>query len=64
MNNQSEVIIFLLNNNVDVSIKNNNGKTASEEAFDRGQYEISEKISEKEPNNNIIEDNEEEIENN
>ena len=64
LNNQSEIILLLLNINVDVSLKNINGKTASEEAFDRGQYDISEKISEKEPNNNIIEDNEEEVENN
>jgi hypothetical protein len=62
LNGMMEVVLLLLENNVDVTKKNCNGKTASEIAFDRELYEISEKIAEKEPGIMEDTDNNEEIE--
>jgi hypothetical protein len=61
LNGIKDVVLILLDHKVDVTKKNNNGKTASEEAFDRELYEISEKIAEKEPTS-IVEDNDENTE--
>lgn len=42
------MVLFLLENKIDFTIKNISGKVASEDAYDRGYYEISEVILDKE----------------
>ncbi|MCQ2821174.1 MAG: ankyrin repeat domain-containing protein [archaeon] len=44
LNGQKDVVNILLNNGADTTIKNKSGKTASEEAYNSGYYEISESI--------------------
>ena len=65
LNGMKDVVLLLLDYKADVTIKNNNGKSPSEEAFDRELYDISEKIAEKEPTSIIEEnDNTEDIDDN
>jgi ankyrin repeat protein len=45
VNGHKDVVCLLIESNADVTIKNSKGKTAGEEAFDKGFYDISEKIS-------------------
>lgn len=59
-NGLKEAAKILLDKNADFSIINNQGKTASEDAYDKGIYEISEMILEKEillKKNDIQEEN-------
>jgi hypothetical protein len=65
LNGMKDVVLLLLDYKADVTIKNKNDKSPSEEAFDRAYYDISEKIAEKEPTTIIEEnDNTEDIEDN
>lgn len=48
MNGQKAVVEFLLKHNADLAIKNKQGKTAGESAYDSGYYDISEMIVQKE----------------
>ena len=48
MNGQKEVAYYLAEKGADVLIKNNNGKFAAQEAFEKNFYDISEFLVEKE----------------
>ena len=48
LNGQKEVVKILLEHNADYEIKNSQGKTPSEVAYDSGNLEIAEMITQKE----------------
>jgi len=48
VNGQKEIVVYLVEKGADIFIKNNQGKVASEEAYEKQYFEISEIILDKE----------------
>ena len=48
MNGQKEVVVYLISKEADVFIKNNAGKVAAQEAYEKNFYEISEILVDRE----------------